>query len=142
MLEGLQDGLPQASSVLDKLREDLDESSPRREEFREELEESSQRLEESSQRLKDSSQRRFELKSARSGLRAITERLPRRRQEGGARAEGQLASRFRLLQTLSRRRKVRLGLEEEMKGLLERRCGAQSVVSRSRKGRDCFLERL
>jgi hypothetical protein len=58
------------------------------------------------------------------------------------RAPGLLASRFGLVQTLSRPRKVGFGLQEEMKELLERRCRRKSVVSKSRKGRDYFLERL
>jgi hypothetical protein len=142
VLEGLRDGLPPPSPVLDELREEREESSQRREGFPEEREESSERLEKSSQRLKESPQRRFELKSARSRLRASTERLFQRRQEGRAHVEERLAPRFRLEQPLSRARGDGFGPKEPLKGLLERRSGARSVVSKSREAGDCLLEPL
>jgi hypothetical protein len=141
-LRGLRDGLPRRSPVPEGVPADLENSSQRREEFREPREESSERLEKSSRRLKDSSQRRFQPKSARSCLRTPPERLFQRRQEGRAPVSGRRAPRSRLKQPLSRDRRHGFGPKEKRKRLLERRCGAKSVVSKRRKGRDRFLEPL
>jgi hypothetical protein len=83
------------------------------------VKESSQRLKESSQRLKESSERRFHLKLARSGAKEALEGLLHLRQEGLARAPGQLASSFRLKSPVSRAREHGFGRKYDVEQLLE-----------------------
>ena len=101
VFDGLGDGLPQPSPVLDELREDVEESSPHLKEFpdrvkelRHDVEESSDDLKksspyvkQSSQYVKQSSQRRLQPRSVRSAPRAVRNQLLDHRKQGGAYVE-------------------------------------------------------
>jgi hypothetical protein len=98
VLEGLRDGLPPPSPVLDKLREDLEESShdvkEERDEvkkIRDDVKESRDDVKKSSHDVKESLHVGLQLKSGRSELRAVGKRLLHHRQEGRAHVEGRLA---------------------------------------------------